>query len=142
MTPVVDSLSTEQSIGQDTELTNTVDKNYVVGTMTEAGEMETKTKPRPKSCGGRKHMENRENLKTFLSKALSQVLNYCLIKYRNTMTETGTEMEDLECVSGAGSISDLWNNSKRVHTTMFRYPSNKRHYIVLAQDSFADIICG
>lgn len=40
------------------------------------------------------------------------------------------------------SISDPLRNNKKVHTMVIRYPPNKRYYIALTQDSFANVICG
>lgn len=140
MVTVGNSLTTGQSIGPDTETTSTVNKSHVSGTMNESGEKGTKTIPRPKSDGEREPMKNRRKFKIHPSKALSQVLNYRLKKYV-FMKETRTKLDDRGYVSENGVISDPLNSSIHIHTMLFIYPTNKRYYVVLTQDSFADIFC-
>lgn len=77
----VDSLSTEKSIGRETEIESTVNRNHVAGTMTKAREEEREEERQSQDRGyvvDANPWKAKENFRTDLSNAFSKVLDYCL----------------------------------------------------------------
>lgn len=112
MSTVVDSLNTKQSMGQGTGSAATVHTDHIAEAMTGKEETATKLELRPKSHGESRPVKKRRNLKINISEALSQVLNYLLGDYRDTLNETGTKMDNPDYSSSDGKISDPCNNSQ------------------------------
>lgn len=142
MATVVDSLTTELSTVPVTETARTENTNHVPGITTGVEGKSIKKKSRLKSCDGRKPMKNRKFFNTYLSKAPSQVLDYCLEECCRTVNKTETIMANLKSIAGDGSILYACNNRRRAETMVFRNLSEKQYYVSLTQESLADIIRG